>query len=161
MPLGARERLFCMVAASVADLDGLGILVKKEWYWEYHHVVGHNLLVTVAVAVLLAALSSRGKRVVGFFAYLALGHLHLLMDYLGSGPGWPICYWWPFRRGHEACWMNHQAWAFDGWQNQVAGVGMILAAVVVGVVARRTPLEVLMPGLDGKIVGMRLSEGES
>ena len=155
LPLGARERLLCMVAASVADVDGLGRLVKEEWYWEYHHVLGHNLLFTTTVAMVLAAVSSRGKRVIGFFAYFGLGHLHLLLDYLGSGPGWPICYWWPFRRGrgHEGCWINHDAWAFDGWQNKVAGVGMVVAAVVIGVVARRTPLEALMPQLDRKLVG--------
>ena len=30
LPLNGRERLFCMVAASVADFDGLGIIFGEE-----------------------------------------------------------------------------------------------------------------------------------
>jgi hypothetical protein len=29
-------------------------------------------------------------------AHLALFHLHLVMDFVGSGPGWGIYYFWPF-----------------------------------------------------------------
>ena len=38
--LTARERLFAMVAASAADLDGLGILISYDDYVAYHHVLG-------------------------------------------------------------------------------------------------------------------------
>jgi hypothetical protein len=40
--LTARERLFCMIAATAADLDGLSILFGQNAYWDYHHVVCHN-----------------------------------------------------------------------------------------------------------------------
>src|ERR1700712_4528283 len=89
LPLGPRERLFCMVAASAADVDGLGMIAGDYYYQEYHHVLGHNLLFAVAISVLLAAFSRR-RRAIAFCAYLALAHLHLLLDYYGSGPGWPI-----------------------------------------------------------------------
>jgi inner membrane protein len=153
LPLGRRERLLCMIASTAPDVDGLGIIFGQKAYWDYHHILGHNLLFTSLISGLLAAVSSAGKRVLGFVAYAALGHLHLVMDYFGSGPGWPICYWWPFRHDPAGCWMNPNAWAFDGWQNQVAGLSMIAAAVVIGFVARRTPLELLMPKLDRKLVG--------
>ena len=152
LPFGPRERLLCMVAASVQDFDGLGIIISKEAYWDYHHILGHNLLFTIVTAVVLACVSSRGKRLLGFVGYLLLGHLHLLMDYLGSGPGWPICYWWPFLRDQQSCWLNPRAWPFDGWQNKTAGLAMLAVAVAIGVVARRTPLELLMPALDRKLV---------
>jgi hypothetical protein len=151
-PLGPRERLLCMIAATAPDVDGLGILFGERAYWNYHHILGHNLLFTSVMAAVLAAVSSCGKRVLGFIAYAALGHLHLVMDYFGSGPGWHICYWWPFRREHGSCWMNPNAWPFDGWQNQVAGLAMIGVTVLIGAIARRTPLELLMPSLDRKLV---------
>ena len=151
LPFGPRERLFCMIASSAADLDGLGIVFGREAYWDYHHVLGHNLLFTTVVAAALALLSSPGKRLLGGVTYFALGHLHLLLDYLGSGPGWPICYWWPLRRGHGSCWLNPDAWPFHSWQNQSAGLAMIAITVAIALVARRTPLEALMPELDRKL----------
>ena len=36
--LSPRERFCCMLAASWADLDGLGIVAGAEFYWEYHHM---------------------------------------------------------------------------------------------------------------------------
>ena len=41
------------------------------------------------ISLTLASFSTR--RVLAFCAYLALFHLHLVLDYFGSGPGWPIC----------------------------------------------------------------------
>ncbi len=42
--LDARQRAFCMITASVADLDGLGRIVSEEAYWKYHHILCHNLM---------------------------------------------------------------------------------------------------------------------
>ena len=89
LPLTARERLFCMIAASAADLDGLGILVSQDLYWDYHHKLGHGIAFGLLISLTLASFSTR--RVLAFCAYLALFHLHLVLDYFGSGPGWPIC----------------------------------------------------------------------
>jgi|ERR1051326_6356312 hypothetical protein len=84
--LTPRERLFCMLAASLPDLDGLGILTGQEAYWEYHHVVGHNLPAALLVAGILTFFSTNRRKV--FWVYLGLFHLHLVLDYFGSGPGW-------------------------------------------------------------------------
>jgi hypothetical protein len=48
LPLGARERLFCMIAAAASDLDGIGRVFGEEAYWRYHHVVGHNLAFAIS-----------------------------------------------------------------------------------------------------------------
>jgi inner membrane protein len=151
--LTARERLLAMVAASVADVDGLGIVFGEKYYQDYHHVLGHNLLFAGVVSLVFAALSTH--RVVGFGLYFALAHLHLLMDLYGSGPGWPICYWWPFRHGPGDCWVNWGAWEFYSWQNISAAFGMLAWTVGIAVVCRRTPLEAIMPELDRRLVGVR------
>src|SRR5438045_2833935 len=86
LPLSPRERGFCMIAASASDLDGLGIIGGEEMYWRFHHIVGHGLLAAIVVCGTLTIFSHR--RLLALAAYLALFHLHLIMDYWGSGPGW-------------------------------------------------------------------------
>jgi hypothetical protein len=153
LPFSARERLFCMIAATAPDLDGLGIVVSEHWYTQFHHIVGHNLLFGVVASAGLAALSTR--KALGFVTYLALFHLHLFMDYWGSGRDWGICYFWPFQSGPGSWWMNPHGWAFYSWQNITTAFVMLLWTVAIGYVCRRTPLESIMPNLDRRLVGLR------
>lgn len=147
LPLTARERMLCMVAASAHDLDGLGILVSQELYWDYHHKLGHCALFGVVLSALLAAFSSR--RALALATYLALFHLHLILDYLGSGPGWPLFYGWPFA---DAQWLNPRAWPFFSWQNIGAAFAMVGWTIWIAIRQERTPLERLMPSLDTQAV---------
>lgn len=94
--LTPRQRGFCMIAASIADLDGLSILFGQNAYWTYHHLLCHGITFAVLFSLVFAWLSPRPIR--SFPIYLSLGHLHLLMDYYGSGPGWDIFYLYPFSR---------------------------------------------------------------
>ena len=147
--VGPRERLFCMIAAGCADLDAVSRLAGQEAYWDYHHVVGHNLLVGLVAAGVLAALSR--YRFKGFLAYLGLFHMHLLMDLFGSGPKWTVAYLWPL-----SSWTlgTRHAWEFYSWQN--ISFAALLVAWTVWIVFRRkrTPLEALMPSLDRKLVAL-------
>src|SRR4051812_18968004 len=80
-PLTPRERVACMAAAALPDLDGLTIVAGESAYQTYHHLLGHNLLFALVIATTLSAFS-RGRRIAGvFLLYLALAHSHLLMDY--------------------------------------------------------------------------------
>jgi inner membrane protein len=147
VPLNARERLLCMIAASAADVDGLGILVSQDLYWDYHHKLGHCAAFGVLLSVVLSSLSTH--RALSFVTYLALFHLHLILDYFGSGPGWPIFYLWPISNLE---WVNPHAWEFFSWQNITAAVALIAWTVQIAVSRGRTPLELLMPSLDRKAV---------
>src|SRR5687768_12632812 len=84
LPLTARERLFCMIAAAAQDVDGLGILISEEVYLDYHHTFGHCAAFGVLLSVGLTVFSTHRR--LAFVTYLALFHLHLALDYLGSGP---------------------------------------------------------------------------
>src|SRR5262245_45629256 len=78
----AKERFGCIAVSLLPDADGLGLLLSREIYLRWHHVVAHNLLVGIAVsAVLMMILHSRIK--IGLL-FLVLFHLHLLMDLQGS-----------------------------------------------------------------------------
>jgi len=145
--LSARERLFCMLAASLADLDGLGILVSKELYWDYHHKLCHNLPFALVGSIVLAVFSP--SRLRSFFIYLGLFHLHLVMDYFGSGPDWEIYYLWPFSQWSV---INPKAWEFYSWQNMSFAAGFLIWTIVIAIRAGRTPLETIMPSLDTQLV---------
>jgi hypothetical protein len=148
-PLSPRERLFCMIAATIPDLDGLGILFGKDAYDRWHHVACHGLPFCVLVSTVLAILARRrlGPSLLLFLLFALCFHVHLVMDYYGSGPGWPIVYFWPFS---DFKFVNWQAWELSSWQNQVAAAVLLLITVAIAWPARRTPLEVLMPSLDRK-----------
>jgi hypothetical protein len=101
--------------------------------------------------VLLAFVTAKSWRVRGLVAllYVALFHLHLVLDYYGSGPGWPIVYYWPFS---DFKYVNWNAWELSSWQNSLTGGVLILITVLIAWRARRTPLEVLYPSLDRQLV---------
>ena len=142
-----RDRGLAMLAATLMDLDGLGILAGQRAYERYHHLLAHNALFILILAALLTIFSTHRLR--ALLLYLGLMHLHLVMDYFGSGPFWPIVYFWPF--SHRE-WASSHAWAFDGWQNQAAGLAMLACTIFIAIYARRTPLESVMPSLDRQIV---------
>ena len=156
LPLGPRERGFCMVAAAIPDLDGAGYVAGAHFYERYHHVLGHNLTFAVISAVALTAFSTGApwRRVVACLAYFGLFHLHLLMDYYGSGPGWGISYWWPWRHGPGYWWICPNGWAFYSWQNLTAFWALVAWTAGIAWVCRRTPLEVIAPRFDAQLLAM-------
>lgn len=148
LPLRPRERLFCMLAASLPDLDGLGILVSEEMYWRFHHYAGHNVFFGLLLSAGLAAFSWR--RWITFAACLTCFHLHLGMDYIGSGPGWMIHYLWPL---NDYGIKTDAGWALDSWQNRVAFGVLLLVTIAIGYWRRITPLELMAPRLDRRLTG--------
>src|SRR5207302_7065303 len=82
--------------------------------------------------------------------YLALFHLHLVMDYFGSGPGWGIYYLWPF--SSWAADNRRVAWEFYSWQNITLAAVLVVWTIFIAVRRGRTPLEALMPRLDRQLV---------
>jgi inner membrane protein len=145
--LTPRERFCCMLAASWADLDGLGILAGPEMYWEYHHKLCHNLPFGLLLSAGLMLFSGRRWR--AFVVYLGLFHLHLVMDYFGSGPDWGFYYLWPFSNWYVE---NPRAWEFHSWQNFLAAFIFLAWTLWIAVRNGRTPLEIIMPSLDKQLV---------
>jgi len=132
-----------MIAAAVPDVDGLGIVAGQEMYWRFHHVLGHNLFFSLIVATVLAVLG--GRALLTFPIYLALFHLHLLMDFFGSGPGWKIHYFWPIS---QVGYKTDLVWNLSSWQNTLAAAVLLAWTAVIAYLQRRTPLELISPRLD-------------
>jgi inner membrane protein len=145
--LTPKERFFAMIAASAADLDGLGLIVSTDYYVRYHHVLGHNLLFAVIVASFLTFFSVHRVKV--FWLFFALFHLHLLLDYLGSGPEWGFYYLWPFSNQEI---QNPWSWDLTSWQDLSVAAAFLVWVIVIAFRSRRTPLEFIVHSLDRKIV---------
>lgn len=159
--LSRREQALICFAGVAPDLDGLGIIAEMltansartlAWYSEYHHVLGHNLLFAVLVALAAAALARR-RALTALLAFAAF-HLHLLGDLLGSrgadGYQWPIPYLWPFSNAVQAAWQGQ--WMLGAWQNTAITVVLVLAAVWLAWRLCRSPMGIFSERADAGFV---------
>jgi hypothetical protein len=128
-----RDRRLVTLAGVLPDLDGLGIIVDlahdalghkaTHYYANYHHVLLHGIFGAGVLMVALTIFAQRRWRVA--LLTLAVFHLHLLCDFIGSrGPSpedlWPIFYLAPFTK--EWMWIWRGQWQLDGWQNRTVFV---------------------------------------
>lgn len=141
----ARDCRLVTLAGIVPDLDGAGLIVDLirnaarggepfPLYQNYHHYLLHGIAGGVAIAALAAAFARRRARV--FWLTLAVFHLHLLCDFVGSrGPSpedlWPIFYFGPFDK--DPMWLWSSQWRLDGWQNQIISVGLLGGMMAIAV----------------------------
>ena len=147
--ISRRERLFSMIAATVPDLDGLSLFGGPDCYFQYHHIITHNIIAGLLVSILLTIYSYHKLK--AFLLYLFLFHFHLFLDYSGSGPGWGLRYLWPF---FNSTIENYNAWSFSSWQNIGTFLFFLVWTLVIIIIKGRTPLEAVMPSLDKQIVAV-------
>ncbi len=159
LPLKPKERLACMVAGTAQDLDGLGIAFGDDLYQRWHHVAFHGLPFCALLALILCVTLVRGlkRQLLCGLLFVGIGHVHLLMDYWGSGPGWPIVYFYPFS---DMRFLNWNSWELFSWQNITASYVLVAVTVAIAIKRKRTPLEVIMPSLDAKLTRKSLSGTE-
>jgi hypothetical protein len=139
---GADERLrrYCVAGAVLPDLDGLSYLGGAIAYGNYHHTFGHN----VFLGVLFTAVATWHCR---SWRALVLSSLcfasHLLADAWLSG--WLLHLFWPLSgRGYLFPNAVDLAHPVNLWLVYAALAGIVALAVAY----KRTPLELLWPGLD-------------
>lgn len=142
-----RDRLIVTLAGLSPDVDGLSILGGEEAYSRYHHVLTHGLFSALACAALCAAFAVN-RKAVALLAFLAF-HLHLLCDFVGSGPGWGLFYLWPLRSDE---WLWSGQWNLASWQNSVIGLAVTLVVLACALPFRRTIVELFSERADAKVV---------
>lgn len=142
-----RDRILVTVAGVLPDLDGLTLLAGEEAYGKWHHVLTHGIVSALAISTVLAVFAK--KRLAVFGLALAMFHLHLFCDLLGSGPGWPIYYLWPMSLT-ELSWSGQ--WNLASWQNSVIGLSATLAVLACALPLGRTALELFSLKVDAKVV---------
>ena len=159
--LSRRERALVALAGVAPDLDGLGLVAETltadsahplPWYSLYHHVLGHDLGLALAVAATSWALARRRARTA--ILVLASFHLHLLLDLAGSrgtdGEQWPIPYLLPFSRAVQLTWGGQ--WTLGAWQNAVLTAALLIATVWAAWRFGRSPLGLVSPKADDGFV---------
>ena len=153
-----RERRVVTLAGVAPDLDGMGWLINKantffgssgDYYFQYHHVLAHNLLAAIVLSAIACSLASSRRLLVFGLSFVAV-HLHFLCDVLGSrGPDgyqWPIFYFAPFYPAHEWVWSGE--WELDAWQNILITLCMLAIALVWSWKQRYSFIQVISARLD-------------
>ena len=141
-----RDRILVTLAGLSPDLDGLSLLGGEDLYGRYHHVLSHGYVGALAVAAVCTAFA-RQRRAVALLS-LAAFHLHLLCDLAGSGPGWPLYYFWPTSMRE---WFWEGQWDLASWQNSLIGMAATLACLACALRWRRTLVEVLSVRWDAQV----------
>lgn len=142
-----RDRILVTCAGLAPDLDGLTLLGGEDLYGRYHHVLFHGYVGALVTAALCAALARR-RWAVGALALVAF-HLHLLCDLAGSGPDWPIWYFWP-TSDRLVSWSGQ--WDLASWQNAAIALAATLLCLGCALPLGRTAVEVLSLRADAEVV---------
>lgn len=142
-----RDRWLVTLGGVLPDLDGLTIVAGEDLYGQWHHVLTHGFASALVISAALAAFAQR--KVAVFFLALAAFHLHLLCDLVGSGPGWPLFYFWPFSRTQ---WFWEGQWDLASWQNSLIGLGATLAVLACALPFGRTLVELFSVKADAQVV---------
>ncbi|HYH99632.1 metal-dependent hydrolase [Hyalangium sp.] len=141
-----RDRILVTLAGLAPDVDGLTLLGGEALYGKYHHVLTHGYVAALATMGICTAFARQRGRVA--LLSLAAFHLHLLCDLAGSGPGWPIHYYWPTSLKE---WFWSGQWNLASWQNTVIGMAATLACLACALHWRRTFVEVFSVRWDGEV----------
>jgi len=142
-----RDRAIVTLAAVAPDLDGIGLIYSAELYVEWHHRLAHGAIFAVVTALVVGvACKSARAAALSVLAF----HSHVAMDLVGSGPGWPIVYWYPFDNTE---WLPTWQWDLASWQNSLFGLVTIIVCLSIALSRGRTPVELFSLKADGQVVG--------
>ena len=133
-----RERMLVTFAGVAPDLDGLGIIVERStmetddpllWFTNYHHVLGHNIFVALALTVLAFVLARQRWRTASLV--FASFHVHLLADLIGGkgpdGVRWAIYYLYPLLPTEDRYGLNWTGmWELNDWRNFLISIYCIV-----------------------------------
>lgn len=143
----SRFRRAVFLAAIAPDLDALTYLLGMTMSLAEHHVWTHNLVFSLAVS-LLSVLYCRAMRArVFLFTQLAF-YSHYFGDYFFTT--WALSYLYPFS---GRAFLSGQALHLWHPVNDWIGAGLLLLVLVLCRACRRTPIEMISPRADRKLVG--------
>ena len=155
-----RERVLITLSGIAPDIDGAGVIIDKitgttNYYFEYHHVVGHNVFAGIFLSVLVYLLSVKQRSLAAILAF-GVVQLHVLCDLIGSkgpdGYNWPICYLYPISETLKLSWSGQ--WQLNAWQNLVIAALAFSACIFYVHTRAITVFELCGQKLDAAAVGL-------
>jgi len=129
--LSPRDRLLVVLAGTLPDLDGIGILWSEQAYVAAHRAAGHGVLFG-GLIVVVALVRGETPRLTAALAAVSF-HLHLLLDLVGTG-GLPIRYLWPLS---DRGWSYDGHWVLASWPNAAVMAATTLGVLVIAWRRRR------------------------
>lgn len=151
--LDRRERFLITCSGLAPDADGLGIVgdlltrnsdIPLQWWADYHHLLGHNILCGSCLTATAFFFAKKRKAAAALLTLISF-HLHLFCDLIGSrGPDgyqWPIPYFWPFSDAWQWAWQGQ--WALNAWPNLLITMTVLAATLHLAWQSGRSPLEFL------------------
>jgi hypothetical protein len=144
--LGAdrRQRNYCFVAAVLPDIDAAAFLLGPVIYSKYHHTFGHSIFLGIFVCA-LAAFHCRSMRALLLTALSFASHLVTDMYFTRMD----VYIFWP---------ASSAGFLIPGGVGLVAPINTALAyfsyiwLVILALITRRTPIDIVSPGLDRIVV---------
>jgi len=159
-----RERFLISVAGISPDIDGAGYILDKinlfigkdtDFYGEFHHILSHNLIFAIIVAVICTYFAKIKRFHVGLFAFIVV-HLHIIADLVGSkGPddySWPMNYLYPFSDEIMLSWDGQ--WELVSWQNFLTMFILIVISIYIAITKKYSPFEIFSEKLDKSVFEM-------
>lgn len=139
-----RFRRSVFLAAILPDLDAFTYLLGSPSSLNQHHVWTHNILFSLLVSVLAAVYCRRMPFRAIFFTQLAF-YTHIVGDLVFTQ--WPVTLLYPF----SMHWFSNRH-AIPLWEPINTDLGWLglIVIIVLSVIFRRTPIEVLSPDLDAR-----------
>lgn len=141
-----RVRGMTVLAGILPDIDAVSYLFGPEAYIAWHHVAGHNLAASVLLSA-LAAWACRGRRLQAVILTQLAFHAHVLADMILTQ--YPVHFFWP---------LSNAEYLFPGavWLGHPVNTALVYIALLVVIAAafvwKRTPVELLHPELDRRLV---------
>jgi membrane-bound metal-dependent hydrolase YbcI (DUF457 family) len=136
------------LAAIAPDVDVLSYVAGVRAYSTYHHYVGHNIFFGLGFALACLPFFDRRRLKVFLFALLAFAS-HYYGDYFFTR--FPLGAFWPFwNKGYIYSYrigLDHPINLFFSYLSFVV-------FAVMGVIFKRTPVEIVSPALDQIIVNL-------
>jgi hypothetical protein len=145
-----RLRAWCVTAAVLPDIDAVSFLFGPAAYSQYHHTFGHNVFLG-ALVVAAAAWAHRDRparhRVVASLLVAVAFASHILSDMKLSA--YEVYLFWPFSRAGYEFTPNL---GLGSPVNSLAVYASLAVVLAIGFWRKRTPLDLLSPNLDTRIV---------
>lgn len=136
-------------AAVAPDLDALSYVLGRVAYGHIHHALGHNVFFSLAVTA--AAIGfCRHSRWWKIFLFTQLAfYSHYFGDYFFTK--FPLVFWWPIS---DREYLGPWRFGLDHPVNNALSYLSFMVFIVMAMIYRRTPIEIISPALDQRIVNL-------
>ena len=143
-----RFRAAVTLAAIAPDVDSLAFFFGERAYASIHHALGHNVYFFTGASVLAALWCRRRWWKVLLFTQLAL-YSHYFGDYFLTR--FPLEFYWP---ASHRLFIHGYRIGLDHPINTALSYASLLVFFVMAFWCRRTPLEIISPALDRRVVNL-------